>query len=139
MKRLIGLLLLTRWSKKRRRALARQGQIEAKRFEGEAHSRTMGDDGESIWQSRSKLFVSFLISGLVLAACSKTPPPPPALPYVTVVQSQVADVPLYYEYIGHVEPNQSARIKPQAQGIITGKYVTEGQEVQENDLLLTID
>jgi multidrug efflux system membrane fusion protein len=80
-----------------------------------------------------------LIGLLLLAACTKTPPPPPAVPYVTVVQPQVADVPLYYEYIGHVEPNQSARIKPQAQGIITGKYFTEGQEVQQNDLLLTID
>lgn len=76
---------------------------------------------------------------LLLAACSKTPNPPPATPYVTVVQPKVADVPLFYEYIGHVEPNQSARIKPQAQGIIVGKYFTEGQEVQENDLLLTID
>jgi multidrug efflux system membrane fusion protein len=56
-----------------------------------------------------------------------------------VVQPKLADVPLFYEYIGHVEPNQSARIKPQAQGIIRQKFFTEGQEVQENDLLLTID
>ncbi len=76
---------------------------------------------------------------LILASCSKTPAPPPPPPYVTVVQPKVADVPLFYEYIGHVEPNQSARIKPQAQGIITAKFFTEGQEVQENDLLLTID
>ncbi|HEX2579459.1 MAG TPA: efflux RND transporter periplasmic adaptor subunit, partial [Rhabdochlamydiaceae bacterium] len=34
---------------------------------------------------------------------------------------------------------QSARIKPQAQGIIIAKYFTEGQEVQKNDLLLMID
>ena len=76
---------------------------------------------------------------ILLAACSKTPTSPPPAPYVTVVQPKVADVPLFYEYIGHVEPNQSARIKPQAQGIIVGKYFTEGQEVQENDLLLMID
>jgi len=76
---------------------------------------------------------------LLLAACSKTPAPPSPPPYVTVVQPEVADVPLFYEYIGHVQPNQSARIKPQAQGIITGKYFNEGQEVQENDLLVTID
>ena len=76
---------------------------------------------------------------LILAACSKTPTPPPPPPYVTVTQPEVADVPLFYEYIGHVEPNQSARIKPQAQGIITGKYFNEGEEVEENDLLVTID
>ena len=68
--------LITRWPKKRQRALARQSQIEAKRFEGGAHSRTMGDDRESIWRSRSKPFVSFLASGLLtsalllLAACA---------------------------------------------------------------------
>jgi multidrug efflux system membrane fusion protein len=76
---------------------------------------------------------------LLLAACSKPPAPVTPTPYVTVVQPKVEDVPLFYEYIGHVEPNQSARIKPQAQGIITAKYFTEGQEVQANDLLLTID
>ncbi len=44
----------------RQRAQAKHGQIEAKRSEGGAHGKTMGDDGGSIWQSRSKLFVSFL-------------------------------------------------------------------------------
>ena len=38
----------------RQSALARQSQIEAKRSEGGAHGKTMGDDGGSIWQSRSK-------------------------------------------------------------------------------------
>jgi multidrug efflux system membrane fusion protein len=81
----------------------------------------------------------FLALLLLLAACSKAPDPVQPVPYVTVVKPQVANVPLFYEYIGHVEPNQSARIKPQAQGIIVGKFFTEGQEVKENDLLLTID
>lgn len=76
---------------------------------------------------------------LALTACSKPPAPVTPTPYVTVVEPKVEDVPLFYEYIGHVEPNQSARIKPQAQGIIIAKYFTEGQEVQQNDLLLTID
>jgi multidrug efflux system membrane fusion protein len=76
---------------------------------------------------------------ILLAACAKTPAPPPPVPYVTVAQPQVADVPLFYEYIGHVEPNQTAQIKPQASGIVLGKFFTEGQEVDENDLLLTID
>lgn len=80
-----------------------------------------------------------LLSLLLLAACSKTPPPPAPPPYVTVIEPRVADVPLFYEYIGHVEPNLSVRIKPQAQGIITGKYFIEGQEVKENDLLVSID
>ena len=70
------IILITLWSKNRQRALARQSHIEAKRFEEGAHSRTMGDDGESIWQSRSKPFASFLSRGLftsallLLAACA---------------------------------------------------------------------
>lgn len=76
---------------------------------------------------------------LLLLACTKTPAPPPPTPYVTAVQSQSSDVPLFYEYIGHVEPNQAAKIKPQVQGIITQKFFTEGQEVKESDLLVTID
>ena len=63
----------------RQRALARHSQIEApgvpndassegvgKRSEGGVHSETMDDDGGSIWQSRSKPFVSFLPSGLIM-------------------------------------------------------------------------
>jgi membrane fusion protein, multidrug efflux system len=76
---------------------------------------------------------------LLLAACSKTPAPIAPTPYVSVVLPKVEDVPLFYEYIGHVEPNLSARIKPQAQGIIIARYFIEGQEVQANDLLLQID
>ncbi|MBS0647874.1 MAG: efflux RND transporter periplasmic adaptor subunit [Verrucomicrobia bacterium] len=75
----------------------------------------------------------------LLAGCAKAPSPPPPLPYVTVVTPQVADVPLFYEYVGHVEPNQTAEIKPQASGILMGKFFEEGQEVVENSLLLTID
>ena len=52
----------------RQSALARQSQIEAERSEGGAHGKTMGDDGGSIWQSRSKQFVSFLPSGLITVA-----------------------------------------------------------------------
>lgn len=63
--RRLFLFLLTRWSKLRQRAPARQSQIEAKRSEGGGHSNTMADDGGSIWQSRSKLFASILISGLI--------------------------------------------------------------------------
>lgn len=83
--------------------------------------------------------MKYLYLFILLAACAKAPAPPPPVPYVTVVQPQVADVPLFYEYIGHVEPNQTAQIKPQASGIVIGKFFTEGQEVEENDLLLTID
>ena len=45
---------------------ARQGQIEAQRFEGGVHSKTMDDDGESICRSRSKLVVTCLCAWLIM-------------------------------------------------------------------------
>ena len=51
---------------------ARQGQIEAQRFEGGVHSKTMDDDGESICRSRSKLVVTCLCAWLI----TRRPYPP---------------------------------------------------------------
>lgn len=76
---------------------------------------------------------------LCLVACSKTPPPPPEPPYVRVEKPIVCDAPIYFEYVGHVEPNLTVQIKPQVDGVLTGKYFVEGQEVCENSLLMTID
>lgn len=76
---------------------------------------------------------------LLLAGCSKEAPKAPLPPMVTVTQPEVKDVPLYYEYVGHVEANISVNLKAQVTGILTGQYFVEGQEVKEKDLLLTID
>lgn len=76
---------------------------------------------------------------VLLFACSKTPAPETPPPFVKVQQAVVADVPIFNEYVGHVEANQTANIKSQAEGTITGQFFVEGQEVQAGDLLLTID
>lgn len=76
---------------------------------------------------------------LLLAACSKAPPPPKQLPLVTITQPIVKDVPLFYEYVGHIEPNISVNVRPQVSGIITDQYFIEGNDVKTGDLLLVID
>lgn len=76
---------------------------------------------------------------LLLLGCSKAPPPPPPSPYVRVAKPIVCDVPIFLEYVGHVEPNLTASIKTQVEGILTGQYFVEGQEVSKNSLLMTID
>lgn len=48
-------------------------------------------------------------------------------------------MPIYLEYVGHVEANQSVSIKAQVSGQITGQFFIEGQEVKMGDLLLLID
>ncbi len=76
---------------------------------------------------------------LILASCSKAPPPPPSPPVVTVVCAEMRDMPIYREYVGHVEANQSVEIKAQVTGLITGQYFQDGAEVKAGDLLVTID
>ena len=76
---------------------------------------------------------------LLLVGCSKTELPKAEPPYVKVAKPIVCDAPIYFEYIGHVEPNQTVNIKAQVSGLLTGQYFKEGQEVCENNLLMTID
>jgi len=76
---------------------------------------------------------------LLLFACSKPAPTAQPVPYVSIVKPEVADVPLFYEYIGHVEANQTVNVKAQAAGTILGQFFIEGQEVLVDSLLLTID
>lgn len=73
------------------------------------------------------------------SSCSKKKIEPPSLPYVTVAQAQTQDMPLYFEYVGHVEANQIVNVKAQVAGMLNGQYFIEGQSVKAGDLLLTID
>ena len=78
---------------------------------------------------------------LILAACTKEEtknfemPPTP----VQTSQVEVRDLPLYFESLGTIKPSQSAEVKPQVSGAITGVHFTEGQLVKKGDLLYTID
>jgi len=76
---------------------------------------------------------------LILAACSQDTPLPRQPPLVTITEPIVKDVPLFYEYVGHIEPNIAVNVKPQVTGIITAQYFVEGDDVKTGDLLLTID
>jgi multidrug efflux system membrane fusion protein len=79
------------------------------------------------------------ISLLLLAfACSK-PAPPPAPVSVATATASICDVPLFYDYVGHVTAYNIVKIVPQVQGYLTDIYFQQGQEVKEGDLLATID
>ena len=58
---------------------------------------------------------------------------------VQVAEVEMRDVPLYFEAMGVVKPSRSAEIKPQVNGIIKEVHFTEGEWVEEGDLLYTID
>lgn len=64
-----------------------------------------------------------------------------ALPLAPVLTaySEEKNIPYYIDTIGHFAPFNTVTIQAQVQGELTGLYFTEGQKVNEGDLLFTID
>ncbi len=80
------------------------------------------------------------LAGVVLpAGCSKkTPQAPQAVP-VSVTQVTQQTLPLELSSFGTVEANMSVTMKSQVAGILTAVHFVEGQEVNNGDLLISID
>lgn len=76
---------------------------------------------------------------LCLCGCSKKPLPPPPPISVATAQAVTCDVPIFYDYVGHVTAYNTVSIVPQVEGYLTNVYFEQGQEVKEGDLLCTID
>jgi multidrug efflux system membrane fusion protein len=79
---------------------------------------------------------------LLLAGCSKNPPAKvyeaPSVP-VRTAAVEVRDVPLYFEEMGTITAYQTAEVKPQVKGLILAVHFTEGEVVEKDALLYTID
>ena len=84
----------------------------------------------------------WLIGLTLLSACSsgKTEEPKvkPAVP-VTVAEVIQKAAPVQMRTIGTVEAYSTVLVKAQINGVLTGVYFKEGQEVRKGDLLFTID
>jgi len=63
--------------------------------------------------------------------------PPP--PIVEVVSAAVRDVPVYQEWVGALDGNVNAVIKPQVSGYLIKQNYTEGQVVKKGQVLFEID
>ena len=95
-------------------------------------------------QKKTVLLVALLIllAALVLWTVMKpitTKPGAPAAVPVRVVNVEQRDVPRFASGIGTVLSLHSVVIRPQIDGILTRLLVKEGQQVQKDDLLATID
>jgi multidrug efflux system membrane fusion protein len=78
----------------------------------------------------------------VLSGCSKKKPPQQAeLPSIPIHAApiEIRDFLLHFETIGSIKPFRTAEVKPQVSGLITKVHFTEGQRIQEGDLLYTIE
>jgi membrane fusion protein (multidrug efflux system) len=77
---------------------------------------------------------------LILATgCEKVAPPPPAAPAVEVVKVAQKDVPIYMEWIGSLDGNVNAVIRPQVTGYLIKQNYREGDLVKQGQPLFEID
>ena len=76
---------------------------------------------------------------LALAACEKHQAPPAAAPVVQVVEVAQRDVPIYLEWIGSLDGNVNAVIRPQVTGYLIRQNYREGDLVKQGQPLFEID
>jgi len=86
------------------------------------------------------IIVCLFFGVLATAGCEKkkeaAAPPPPV---VEVVAVAVRDVPIYQEWVGALDGNVNAVIKPQVSGYLIKQNYTEGQLVKKGQVLFEID
>ncbi len=80
-----------------------------------------------------------LMIALTLISCEKKIEKIKSPPSVLTVIAEAKDTPIMKSYVGHVQAYVQVEVKSQVEGVLTGYYFTEGQEVKEGDLLFTID
>jgi multidrug efflux system membrane fusion protein len=83
-----------------------------------------------------------VILSVLLGACKNSAPTVPMQRPPTPVKSIVAlaqDVPFYLEALGHVRASEEVQIIPQVSGEITAVHFPQGNVVQKDDLLFSID
>jgi len=88
---------------------------------------------------KPSLFATTLICSLSLAACGEKSAPPPAVPVVQVVAVAQRDVPIYMEWIGSLDGNVNAVIRPQVTGYLIKQNYREGDLVKQGQPLFEID
>lgn len=85
------------------------------------------------------LIATTLISILSLMACGEKSAPTPPTPTVEVVSVAQRDVPIYMEWIGSLDGNVNAVIRPQVTGYLIKQNYREGDLVKQGQPLFEID
>ena len=88
---------------------------------------------------KPSLIATTLFLGTLLAACGEKSAPPPAVPVVEVVGVAQRDVPIYMEWIGSLDGNVNAVIRPQVTGYLVKQNYREGDLVKQGQPLFEID
>lgn len=81
----------------------------------------------------------YLVIALLVISCSKTQEKSVPLPKVSVATAVTKRIPVTIDAVGHFVALNSVKIKAQVEGTLVGIHFQDGQEVNEGDLLFTID
>lgn len=76
---------------------------------------------------------------LLVAACNRSAPPPPAAPEVGVVTAQAADIPIVRTYPGRLAATLTAQVRARVTGIVLRRAYREGSDVAAGEVLFAID
>jgi membrane fusion protein (multidrug efflux system) len=76
---------------------------------------------------------------LMMTACEKAAPPPPPPPVVEVMNVIQRDVPIHNEWIGALDGDVNATIRPQVTGYLVRQNYREGDAVRKGQVLFEID
>ena len=82
---------------------------------------------------------AIVIAAALLTSCSSQTVTPPPTPVVGVIVAKAEAVPLMTELTGRTMPSETADVRPQVSGLITGRLFAEGSEVRKGQPLYQID
>jgi multidrug efflux pump subunit AcrA (membrane-fusion protein) len=88
---------------------------------------------------RKTAIVAACATFLLMTACDKAAPPPPAPPVVDVMTVVQKDVPIYSEWVGSLDGDVNATIRPQVTGYLVKQNYREGDPVKRGQTLFEID
>jgi len=80
-----------------------------------------------------------LLALFFAAGCDKATPPPPAPAIVDVITVVQKDVPIYREWVGSLDGDVNATIRPQVTGYLIKQNYREGDAVRKGQTLFEID
>jgi membrane fusion protein (multidrug efflux system) len=94
--------------------------------------------GAGAFRSRSSGLACLLV--VLGAGCNKAAPPPaPPVPVVEVISVEQKDVPIYREWVGTLDGDINATIRPQVTGYLLKQNYREGDAVKKGQVLFEID
>lgn len=88
---------------------------------------------------RSYMNKYLLLSLILLTGCGKHEKPQKPPPLVIITESELDDVPLYIDAVGHIEALETVNVQSQITGVLEKTHFEKGAAVREGQLLFTID